>query len=102
MPASSARMISRGLPARSRPSRFAAFVPTSAEEFFRRRLTELAGLGQIALAVALVAALSTFYAGDPSWDAALPPRWAHHTHNLLGLPGSYFADLFIQTRGVAA
>ncbi len=102
MPASSARTLSRGLPQRSRPSRFAGFVPTSAEAFFRRRLTELTGLGQIALAAALIAALVTFYAADPSWDSALPARWAHHAHNLLGLPGSYFADIFIQTLGLAA
>ncbi|MDB5393031.1 MAG: cell division protein FtsK [Rhodospirillales bacterium] len=104
MPASSARAMSRALPpSRSgRVSRFANLFPSSAEEFFRRRLVELAGLGQIALSVVLVAALATFHAGDPSWDTALPPRWAHHTNNLLGLPGSFFADLFIQTLGLAA
>jgi S-DNA-T family DNA segregation ATPase FtsK/SpoIIIE len=103
MPASSLRAAPRAVPqSRGRASRFANLFPTSAEEFFRRRLTEVAGLSQIALAVVLVAALTTFYAGDPSWDTALPPRWSHHTHNLLGLPGSFFADLFIQTLGLAA
>jgi S-DNA-T family DNA segregation ATPase FtsK/SpoIIIE len=103
MPVSSARAMPRALPpARGRASRFANLFPSSAEEFFRRRLVELAGLAQIALAVVLVAALTTFNANDPSWDMALPPRWAHHTHNLLGLPGSYFADLFIQTLGLAS
>jgi S-DNA-T family DNA segregation ATPase FtsK/SpoIIIE len=103
MPVSSARALPRALPpTRGRVSRFANLFPSSAEEFFRRRLVELAGLTQIALAIVLVAALTTFNASDPSWDTALPPRWAHHTHNLLGLPGSYFADLFIQTLGLAA
>ena len=104
MPASSVRAIPRALPPTrgGRTSRFANLFPSSAEEFFRRRLIELAGLGQITLALVLVAALATFNAGDPSWDTALPPRWAHQTHNLLGLPGSFFADLFIQTLGLAA
>jgi S-DNA-T family DNA segregation ATPase FtsK/SpoIIIE len=104
MPASSARTMSRALPPqpRGRMSRFTNLLPSSAEEFFRRRLIELIGLGQIALSVVLVVALATFHAGDPSWDTALPPRLAHHTFNLLGLPGSFFADLFIQTLGLAA
>ncbi len=104
MPASSARAIPRALPQqpRGRLSRFANLMPASAEEFMQRRLVELAGLAQVAFAVALVAALTTYHAGDPSWDTALPPRWAHHTFNLLGLPGSFFADLFIQTLGLSA
>jgi S-DNA-T family DNA segregation ATPase FtsK/SpoIIIE len=60
------------------------------------------GLAHLAVAAVLVAALVTFSATDPSWDAALPPRWAHHTRNVMGLPGSYFADIFIQTLGLAA
>jgi S-DNA-T family DNA segregation ATPase FtsK/SpoIIIE len=72
------------------------------EEFLRRRLSELYGLAQIALAVALAVALATFNAADPSWNTALPPQMAHRVHNLLGLAGSYFADLFLQTLGLAA
>lgn len=104
MPAfSSLRAMPRTAPSpRGRLSRFTGFMPTSAEAFFRRRLTELVGLAQIALAVVLVAALATYYDKDPSWNAALPPRWAHSTHNLLGLAGSYFSDLFIQTLGLAS
>ena len=102
MPASTARSVPRGVPQRSRTSRLATLLPNSAEEFFRRRLTELTGLAHIALAVALVGALATFHAGDPSWNVALPALVAHRTHNLLGLPGSYISDLFIQTLGLAA
>ena len=102
MPASTARSVPRGTPQRAKISRFANLVPSTAEEFFRRRMTELGGLGQIAIAVVLVGALATFYAGDPSWDSALPAPWSHHTHNLLGLPGSYFSDIFIQTLGLAS
>jgi S-DNA-T family DNA segregation ATPase FtsK/SpoIIIE len=102
VPASTARSIPRGTAPRSRVSRFANLVPSTAEEFFRRRMTELGGVGQIAFAFVLVAALATFYAGDPSWDSALPPPWSRHTHNLLGLVGSYFSDIFIQTLGLAS
>jgi S-DNA-T family DNA segregation ATPase FtsK/SpoIIIE len=102
MPASTARSLPRNVPQRSRTSRFAGLVPNSAEEFFRRRLTELGGLGQIALAVAVIGALATYYAGDPSWNMALPPAWSRHTRNLLGLGGAYFSDIFIQTLGLAS
>jgi S-DNA-T family DNA segregation ATPase FtsK/SpoIIIE len=102
MPASTARSLPRNVPQRSRTSRFAGLVPNSAEEFFRRRMTELGGLGQIALAVAVIGALATYYAGDPSWNMALPPAWSRHTRNLLGLGGAYFSDIFIQTLGLAS
>jgi S-DNA-T family DNA segregation ATPase FtsK/SpoIIIE len=102
MPASTARSLPRGVASRGRSSRFATLLPNSAEEFFRRRLTELTGLAHIAVAVALIAALATFYAGDPSWNVSLPPAWVRHTRNLLGLPGAYFADMFIQTLGLAS
>jgi len=102
MPATTARSLPRSVPQRSRTSRLATLLPNSAEEFFRRRLTEFNGLAQIAVAVALVGALATFHAGDPSWNVALPPVWARHTHNLLGLGGAYFADMFIQTLGLAS
>jgi S-DNA-T family DNA segregation ATPase FtsK/SpoIIIE len=92
----------RNLPSRGRTSRFAGIVPDSMEEFLRRRLSEFYGLAQIALAIALTVALTTFNATDPSWNTALPPQMAHRVHNLLGLAGSYFADLFLQTLGLAA
>ena len=102
MPATTAPRQPRGEAQRSRTSRFATLLPNSAEEFFRRRLIELAGLGYIAVAIALIAALATFYAGDPSWYVSLPPAWVRHIRNLLGLPGAFFADMFIQTLGLAS
>src|ERR1700761_2090108 len=102
MPATTARSLPRSVPQRSRTSRLATLLPNSAEEFFRRRLIDLTGLTHIALAVVLIAALATFHAGDPSWNVALPPVWARHTHNVLGLVGAYFADMFIQTLGLAS
>jgi S-DNA-T family DNA segregation ATPase FtsK/SpoIIIE len=99
MPAS-ARALPR--PSNGRFSRFAGFIPDRTEEFVRRRLAELTGLAQIALALALVAALATFDPRDPSWNNARPAPLAHGVHNLLGLLGAYFSDVFIQTLGLAS
>ncbi len=100
MPVSAARALPRNTS--SRGSRFANFMPDRAEEFVRRRLTELSGLAQIALALILVAALATFDPRDPSWNNARPVPLMHGVHNLLGLLGAYFSDIFIQTLGLAA
>jgi S-DNA-T family DNA segregation ATPase FtsK/SpoIIIE len=102
MALSSARTFSRDTAPRGKVLRLSGLVPDQAEIFLGRRLKELAGLAQIALAVALTLALATFHAEDPSWDSALPARFAHRAANVMGLPGSYFADLFIQTLGLAA
>jgi S-DNA-T family DNA segregation ATPase FtsK/SpoIIIE len=100
--ASAARIHPRGTPPRNRPSRLARLVPDGAEEFIRRRLAEITGLVQVAFAVALTLALATYHSGDPSWNSSLPASMAHSARNMLGLPGSYFSDLFIQTLGAAA
>jgi S-DNA-T family DNA segregation ATPase FtsK/SpoIIIE len=104
MPPSSARALPRNLPprAKSKFARLANLLPGSAEIFIARRLGELLGLIEIALAGGLAAALFSFHAGDPSWNAALPAQFAHRSHNWLGLPGSYVSDLLIQTLGLAA
>jgi S-DNA-T family DNA segregation ATPase FtsK/SpoIIIE len=100
MPVSATRALPRNAP--SRTSRFGNFMPDRAEEFVRRRLAELSGLAQIALALVLVGALATFDPRDPSWNNARPAPLAHGVHNLLGLLGAYFSDIFIQTLGLAA
>ena len=99
--ASTARSLPRNAPSRLRPSRLASFLPDSAGEFLRRRLAEGIGLAQIAVALALAGALISFQQDDPSWNTALPARFAH-VRNWLSLPGSYFSDLFIQTLGLAS
>ena len=102
MPASTARVLPRSPATRTRSFRLPSLVPDSAEEFLRRRLYELAGIAQILVAVAMAVALATYFPGDPSWNSAMPSQWLNHTHNLLGLLGAFFADLFIQTLGLAA
>ena len=66
--------------------------------FTRRRLVELCGLVLVALVAALALALTSYDVRDPSFNAALEgaPR------NLLGAPGAWTADFFLQTIGLAA
>jgi len=69
-----------------------------ASVFVQRRLFELAGGAVMLCAVAMVLALVSYQPLDPSWNNATPepPR------NFLGLPGAIFADLVVQTVGLAA
>ena len=68
------------------------------EQFLRRRMVELRGAAWLALALALALALVSFHTTDPSFNQAT----AVPTHNLLGLPGAYLADLLLQTLGLAS
>jgi S-DNA-T family DNA segregation ATPase FtsK/SpoIIIE len=68
------------------------------EQFLRRRLVELRGAAWLAGALALLLALLSFHTTDPSLNQAT----AVPTHNLLGLPGAYLADLLLQTLGIAS
>src|SRR3954468_3830870 len=63
-----------------------------------RRLNEVAGF--LLLSAGLVALLSlvSYHAQDPSWDTASDAQ----PLNLIGYPGAYFADLFLQLFGAAA
>ncbi len=75
----------------------AVFLPEGMREFMRRRAVELLGLGLLALAGALAAALASYNPADPSWSTATgaaPTNW-------LGLPGAHAADLILQTSGLA-
>ncbi len=75
-----------------------AVLPEGAGEYIKRRLSEAGGLGLIFLAALLLGALVTYDPADPSFNhatAAVPG-------NLLGLPGSHFADLMIGGLGMAA
>ncbi len=75
-----------------------AVLPDGAVDYIKRRLSEAGGLALIFIGGLLLAALVTFNAADPSLNhatAAIPA-------NVLGVPGSYFADLMISGFGAAA
>src|SRR5215475_13807111 len=75
-----------------------AFISEHLREILRRRLSELAGLSLIALALLGVIALATWSVQDPSLSHATQKP----IHNLLGFPGAIFADLAMQLLGLAA
>jgi S-DNA-T family DNA segregation ATPase FtsK/SpoIIIE len=75
-----------------------AFISEHFREIIRRRLSELAGLSLIALALLGAAALATWSVQDPSLSHATQKP----IHNLLGFPGAIFADLAMQLLGLAA
>jgi S-DNA-T family DNA segregation ATPase FtsK/SpoIIIE len=75
-----------------------AFVAEHFRDIMRRRLSELAGLSLITLALLGAVALATWSVQDPSLShAAQKP-----IHNLLGFPGAIFSDLAMQLLGLAA
>ncbi|MEO3435470.1 DNA translocase FtsK 4TM domain-containing protein [Inquilinus sp. CAU 1745] len=76
-----------------------SFLPDGAGLFLRQRLIELGGAALMAFGAAALAALITYAPTDPSWNVANPDGTIR---NLLGVAGSYPADLMIQTLGLAA
>ena len=75
-----------------------AFVAEHFRDIVRRRLSELAGLSLITLALLGAVALATWSVQDPSLShAAQKP-----IHNLLGFPGAIFSDLAMQLLGLTA
>src|SRR5471030_489583 len=75
-----------------------AFLSEHFRDIVRRRLSELAGLVLITLALLGVIALSTWSVQDPSLSHATQSP----IHNLLGYPGAIFSDLAMQLLGLAA
>ena len=86
------------MPAIDRSLDALAFISEHFRDIVRRRLSELAGLALITLALLGAIALATWSVQDPSLSHAT--RTA--VHNLLGFPGAIFADLAMQLLGLAA
>ncbi|MEI9803327.1 MAG: DNA translocase FtsK 4TM domain-containing protein [Pseudolabrys sp.] len=75
-----------------------AFVSEHFRDILRRRLSEIAGLALITLALLGAVALTTWSVQDPSLSHATQTP----VHNLLGYPGAIFSDLAMQLLGLAA
>ena len=75
-----------------------AFVSEHFREIVRRRLSELAGLALLVVALLGAIALATWSVQDPSLSHATQTP----IHNLLGYPGAIFSDLATQLLGLAA
>jgi S-DNA-T family DNA segregation ATPase FtsK/SpoIIIE len=88
----------QNMPAIDRSLDALAFVSEHFRDILRRRLSELAGLALITMALLGAVALATWSVQDPSLSHAT--RTA--VHNLLGFPGAIFADLAMQLLGLAS
>ena len=75
-----------------------AFVSEHFRDILRRRLSELAGIALLVVALLGAIALATWSVQDPSLSHATQKP----VHNLLGLPGAIFSDLAMQLLGLAA
>ena len=74
------------------------FVSDHFRDIIRRRLSELAGLALMTLALLGALALATWSVQDPSLSHATQKP----IHNILGYPGAIFSDLAMQLLGLAA
>lgn len=86
---------SRYTPSEGRPPLF----PPAVAAFLRRRMLEATGGALLAAAALITVALLTYDPADPSFNTATANV---HTLNWLGRPGSYGADILVQSLGVAA
>ena len=86
------------MPAIDRSFDAIAFVSEHFRDILRRRLSEIAGLALITLALLGSIALATWSVQDPSLSHATQTP----VHNLLGFPGAIFADLAMQLLGLAS
>jgi S-DNA-T family DNA segregation ATPase FtsK/SpoIIIE len=86
------------MPAIDRSLDAVAFVSEHFRDILRRRLSEIAGLALITLALLGSIALATWSVQDPSLSHATQTP----VHNLLGFPGAIFSDLAMQLLGLAS
>ncbi len=73
-------------------------LPAGFGAYVRRRLIELLGVGVAVLAAALLVAIFSHHAADPSLNRAA----AQEPRNLLGLAGAYTSDFLLQGIGLTA
>ena len=74
------------------------WLSPAARHFLRQRLAELVGLLLLLFGIALILAIGSFNAADPSLNRAVDGE----TLNLLGTMGAVTADLLLQSIGLAA
>jgi len=86
------------MPAIERVIPLVGHLPTSIRDALVRRLRELMGLGLIAFAGVLAAALMTWSVQDPSLSHAT----SRAIRNIIGYPGAIGADLLMQILGLGA
>ncbi len=75
-----------------------ALLPTAVADFLKRRTAEFGGVALCLTSAAIVAALATYSATDPSLNNATDQP----VRNLLGSIGATVADIGLQSLGIAA
>ena len=73
-------------------------LPEGGQTYITNRLSETAGIGVIAVAVAYGVALASFASSDPSLNSAA----SGPIQNLLGAPGAIVSDVALQSFGLGA
>lgn len=78
-------------------------VPESVHIFLARRLVDAIALSFAAIGAFLLLSLLSYTHTDPSWNTAAGQDGdIGHIQNLMGAPGAWSADLFMQTIGFGA
>jgi S-DNA-T family DNA segregation ATPase FtsK/SpoIIIE len=67
-----------------------------------RRVNEFVGLILVTIAVLMALSLISFNAADPSLNISSNPAFQNRPANLIGVVGSYVADFFFQSFGLAS
>lgn len=86
---------------RKRKNRIPGFLPESWQAFLARRLIDITGFAVMGAGALLTLALVTYNHADPSWNTAGSGGPGGQTANWLGLPGAWYADILLQTLGLA-
>ena len=76
------------------------FFPESLQAFIARRFIDGAGLFLLFCGLCFLASLASYSHNDPSLNTA-SAMGVKGVQNILGTPGAYMADLFLQTLGLA-
>ncbi|MGZ9108414.1 MAG: DNA translocase FtsK [Micavibrio sp.] len=85
---------------RKKPGLFDTLIPEALQAFAANRLVDGFGLALLLSGVALLLAMVSYSAADPSWNTATGDDLLQ-LQNWMGLPGAYAADLLLQTIGLA-
>lgn len=84
---------------RKKPGILDALIPESLQAFVANRLVDGFGLALMLGGIAILVALASYNAADPSWNTA--STGVERVRNLMGAPGAYIGDLLLQTIGLA-
>src|SRR4051812_5918377 len=77
-------------------------LPPAMRDFIRKRAVEACGLTLTSVGLLLILVMLTYDRGDPSWNTAVNPEANPKIGNVLGLTGSYTADVLMQWLGAAS